>query len=81
MHAMLIVGHRKEGEGDRFLLQNWWRKKPFVEVDAAYLEACGATIRAVKTPQTAMGQFPTNAYQHVEAELFDACENFAPEMA
>ena len=26
-HAMVLVGHRKEGKQDRFLLQNWWRSK------------------------------------------------------
>jgi hypothetical protein len=26
-HAMVMVGHRKDGDVDLFLLQNWWRKK------------------------------------------------------
>jgi hypothetical protein len=50
--------------------------QPFVEVDADYLEACGVGVYAVKTPQLAMGQFPTNPAQHVETELLDAPENY-----
>jgi hypothetical protein len=23
IHAMVLVGHRKDGSGDRYLLQNW----------------------------------------------------------
>jgi hypothetical protein len=49
-----VVGHRKEVNDDRYLLQNWWNSKPFVEVDAQYLESCGAVIHFVKTPQHAM---------------------------
>jgi len=34
---MVLVGARKEGESIRYLFQNWWKKKPFVEVDVEYL--------------------------------------------
>ena len=27
LHAMVLVGHRKEGDENRFLLQNWWANK------------------------------------------------------
>jgi hypothetical protein len=80
LHAMVLVGHRKEGNFDRYLLQNWWKNKPFVEVDAQYLESCGAIIHFVKTPQPDMGAFPVNLHDHVECELLDAPETFAPEM-
>jgi hypothetical protein len=26
-HAMVLVGHRREGNEDRFLIQNWWKRK------------------------------------------------------
>jgi hypothetical protein len=80
LHAMVLVGHRKEGNSDRYLLQNWWKSKPFVEVDSQYLESCGVVIHFVKTPQPDMGAFPVNAHDHVECELLDAPETFAPEM-
>lgn len=34
MHAMVLVGHRKEGDEDRFLLQNWWESKVCLFFDA-----------------------------------------------
>jgi hypothetical protein len=80
LHAMVLVGIRKEGESFRFLLQNWWKFKPFVEVDISYMNSCEAVVRFVITPQHKMGDFPTNLYDHVECELLDAPENFAPEM-
>jgi hypothetical protein len=27
LHAMVLLGHRKEGGEDRFLIQNWWKRK------------------------------------------------------
>jgi hypothetical protein len=79
-HAMVLVGYRMEHGQPRYLIQNWWMKKPFVEVDAEYLVSCGAVIHFVKTTQTQMSQqFTTNMHDHVECEL-DAPENFAPEM-
>jgi len=52
-HAMLVVGHRRTKEGDlRLLLQNWWRKKQFVEVDEAYFNSCNeCDVVFVATPQ------------------------------
>lgn len=32
-HAMVLVGHREDKGKRHFLLQNWWYKKQFVEVD------------------------------------------------
>jgi len=79
-HAMVLVGIRKENDVPRFLLQNWWKEKPFVEVDADYLVSCGALIHFVRSVQNQMGQFPTNSHNHVECEMLDAEETFAPEM-
>jgi hypothetical protein len=80
LHSMVLVGIRKEGQSFRFLLQNWWKFKPFVEVDISYMNSCEAVVRFVVTPQHKMGDFPTNLYDHVECELLDAPENIAPEM-
>jgi len=78
-HAMVLVGHRKEGDLDLFLLQNWWRKKPFVEVTSEYLVSCQANVYVVVTPQFAMGQYPAGNCACIEAENLDAAETFAPE--
>jgi hypothetical protein len=79
LHAMVLVGIRMEGNDPRYLIQNWWSKKPFVEVDSDYLESCGAFIHFVKVAQHQMGEFPTNSYDHVECEMLDAEETFDPE--
>ena len=55
MHVMLLVGVRQEGCEKRYLLQNWWKNKPFVEVDSKYLASFGDTVYFVVTPQTKMG--------------------------
>jgi hypothetical protein len=73
-HAMVLVGMRKEGDATRYLIQNWWKKKAFVEVDGEYLSACGAYVNFVQTRQTAMGPYPTNTHEHVECEMLDAQE-------
>lgn len=78
-HAMVLIGHRQVDGTDRYLLQNWWKSKPFVEVDASYLESCNAHIVFVKTPQTSLGPFPTNIHDHVECEL-DSPDRGALEM-
>jgi hypothetical protein len=51
-HAMALVGHRSTNGTQYFLLQNWWKKKQFVEVDASYLKHSGASVWFIKTPQT-----------------------------
>jgi hypothetical protein len=48
---MVLVGVRMEGSEKVFLLQNWWRKKQFVEVSEGYLRRCEARIAFVQTPQ------------------------------
>jgi hypothetical protein len=80
-HAMVLVGIRKEGDATRYLVQNWWKKKAFVEMDDEYLSACGALVNFVQTQQTAMGAYPTNAHDHVECEMLDAQETFNSEMS
>lgn len=40
MHSTLLVG----SSGDRYVLQNWWKSRPFLEVDYAFLERHGAHV-------------------------------------
>jgi hypothetical protein len=81
-HAMVLIGYRYSEDGQlRFLIQNWWKKKPFVEIDSAYLKACDALVHFVETPQTEMGDYPMNMHDHVECEMLDSPEHFAPEMS
>jgi len=70
-HAMLLVGHRRtENDETRFLLQNWWENKQFVEVDWRYLMSAKAELHYVTTPQTHIPQeFPINHASHVELEM------------
>ena len=51
MHSMLIIGYRKENDKVYYLLQNFWEKKQFIEVDGVYLKKCGATLYYVETSQ------------------------------
>ena len=80
-HAMTIIGHRKDDEGKEwFLVQNWWPQMQFIEVSAEYLEACGATLYYVKTPQTEIPKaFPVQHHMFAENENVDKPEdvNFA----
>jgi hypothetical protein len=79
-HAMVLVGSRREaGSGKQwFLLQNWWPQMQFAEVSEEYMEACGATVYFVKTPQTAIPtQFPVTADTYAENENLDKPETFA----
>lgn len=50
---MVLIGTRVDSKlSCRFLLQNWWEMKQFVEVDVDYLKKCGATLYFVNTAQT-----------------------------
>ncbi len=68
-HSMLLVGWRiDENDEYRFLLQNWWTWKPFVEVDLEYLKNHHAQIYFVITPQhTTRTIFKTTNFIAVEA--------------
>ncbi|KAI3641110.1 hypothetical protein MIR68_000840 [Amoeboaphelidium protococcarum] len=78
LHAMVLVGARKLGDQYRYLLQNWWASKPFVEVDGEYLSSCGAFVYFVETPQYKIySSFPTSNLAHVECDVFfDAQESY-----
>ena len=43
-YAMLLVGVRNVRAQKVFLLQNWWRSKPFLEVSDSYLDACNGHL-------------------------------------
>jgi hypothetical protein len=80
-HAMLLVGHRKEGEETRFLLQNWWTDKPYVEVDLQYLISAGAKVRFISQAQHSFGKFETTTATFLECSDMDAAEGEYPEGA
>jgi len=53
-------------------LQNWWKKKQFVEVDAAYLKHSGASVWFIETPQTGLPEdFAVNYANFYELEAID----------
>ena len=82
MLAMALVGSRCDPKTGNvfFLLQNWWSTKQFVEVDLEYLEACGATLYYVKTPQFGVPEtFPTHTGHIMQTEAIDMHERYALE--
>jgi len=81
MHAMVLVGHRKDDvNGDLFLLQNWWEKMPFIEVDAKYLASVDAYLTFIVTIQPQIPEkFETNDAAYVELDM-DIGEQYEPEM-
>ena len=67
---MLVVGYRQSArEGLRFLLQNWWREKQFVEVDETNFKLCNET--AVAFVMTRQMRFPTGF--DVTGDAFAVC--------
>ena len=79
-HAMVLVGYRIVDGKKRYLLQNWWKTKPYVEVDVDYLLSSKVTIHFIKEKQVRMGDYPTNLETLVECESgIDASENFIPD--
>jgi hypothetical protein len=79
-HAMVLVGYRIVDGKKRYLLQNWWKFKPYVEVDIEYLLSSKATIHFIKEKQFEMGDYPANLETLVECESgIDASENFIPD--
>ncbi len=75
-HALVLVGYRMEGDEIRYLLQNWWENKAFVEVNAFYLRATGCILSFCVLPQMSIpSTFSTNYSRHVECNaLLEACE-------
>lgn len=56
-HAMVMVGWTREG--GRYLLQNWWQDKQFVEVDLAYVASRGGHLVWVMQPVENNSPWPT----------------------
>ena len=80
LHAMVLIGCRSIGQERRFLLQNWWHKKPYVEVDLKYLLTTRANIHFIQEKQYSMGDFAQSYEPLVECESgMDAAERFLPE--
>lgn len=72
---MLLVGCRTAANHEPiFLLQNWWQEMQFVEVDAAYLKACGGifTFSSVAPSSFPEGMDVVDLKRVVDAP--DACE-------
>ena len=77
-HAMVLVGYKIVGETTVFLLQNWWLKKQFVEMDWEYLRSCEPKLIWVVTDQASIPDgMPTKIGSWVEtcdAEFLDGYE-------
>jgi hypothetical protein len=79
-HAMVLVGYRVVSGKTHYLLQNWWKSKPYVEVDSEYLLCSEASVHFVTKRQEQMGDYPTSLEELVECDVgMDASENFMPE--
>jgi hypothetical protein len=82
-HAMAFVGHRSDKVKNKsyFLLQNWWQKKQFVEVDEEYLKHSGAIVTFIETPQTHIpDNFSIHYGKFYELEGVDKPEGLWKEM-
>jgi hypothetical protein len=80
-HAMVLIGCRVDDRGKRrYLLQNWWKSKPYVELDDDHFASSCSTIHFIKKKQFTMGNFPTSLEEYVECEQgLDASETFTLE--
>ena len=81
-HSMLLVGVKGSGESKIFMLQNWWRRKQFVQVSTSYLADCFPLIYFVRTPQTEIDKrYPVVYGGYAESGGVDAedckdCDDF-----
>ena len=81
-HSMVLIGVRTEGDRKVFLLQNWWRKKQFIEVSDTYLMACDARVAFVQTPQTRLPADLQSRYTvYAETADLDKMDTLWPETA
>ncbi len=82
LHAMVLVGYRiTKTKEIRFLIQNWWHSKAYVEMDSSYLLSSKCAITFLKEKQTIMSDLPFNAIDVVVecGEGMDAPEIPTPE--
>ncbi|KAL0483650.1 DNA replication licensing factor mcm5 [Acrasis kona] len=79
-HAMALIGARVEGNETWMLLQNWWKKKQFVEVTTTYLNRCLATCFFVRTKQEKIPEkWPVTKHLYAENDNLDKQENLQGE--
>jgi hypothetical protein len=65
---MVLIGVQGTGEERKFLIQNWWKKKQFIEVSVDYFAACLPAMYFVKAPQTEIpGRFPSKIANFCES--------------
>ena len=78
LHSMVLIGFRVDSAGETyFLLQNWWKRKQFVEVDEEYFDYSDSTVYFVRTPQMAIpNEFDTNMGLYLENENLDKPESY-----
>ncbi len=70
-HAMAIVGWRREKTGGalRLLVQNWWKKRQFLECDLAFLRSREAALAWLVHPVTIPKQWPVSTQVFAETSL------------
>lgn len=76
-HSMVLVGYKIVDGKVLYIIQNWWKCKPYVIMDADYLNSCGAIFNFLEkgTPKE---NFDMNGYTVAEC-CIDACEKINPE--
>jgi hypothetical protein len=74
---MVLIGYRMVGEGHYpYLLQNWWKDKPYIEVDGGYLHSAKAAVHFMTKPLLDMGEYPKRYAALVEFNIwFDSSES------
>ena len=78
-HAMVLLG-MKTTPVRTLLLQNWWSRKQFISVSEEYVNATGATITFVTTPQMSiLACFSTHSFKYAETSFLDRPERLLEE--
>jgi hypothetical protein len=78
-HAMVLIGTRRTESGEvRFLLQNWWRSKQFVEVSFSYLDSSNAVLWRLVAPVTTSHSLGSLT---AAESVIDGMDGWAPEAA
>jgi hypothetical protein len=73
--SMVLVGFRTDSKGNVFfLLQNWWRSKPFVEVSAEYMTSSHAFIVFVHSKLESIPQSFSLTHAHCVETSVDMAE-------
>lgn len=81
-HCMVMIGFRLEKGKPRLLLQNWWNKKQFVEVDEAYMLGSEGKVTFVRTPQPFIpSEWEIDLAFYAETEMAMGEDRMPPEMS